>query len=136
MLMLLVIAITGLGFAYLATQNNMWVTVNLTQYTQFHMPLWTVVLGALLIGFFISWVLSLIDSISNSVALHQRENKIRATSREVGTLEDRVHDLEVENAKLKGENVEHVREDVHGHYEDSATVRPSFFDRLRHGLAF
>lgn len=136
MLLLLIIAITGLGFAYLATQNTMWVTMNLTQYTQFHMSIWTVVLGSLLFGFFIAWILSLIDGVSSSFAIHKRENVIKKESEVITKLEDRVHDLEIENAKLKGEHVELAHEDVHKHYEEESLARPTFIDRLRHGLAF
>jgi uncharacterized integral membrane protein len=132
----LIIAVTfGLLFAVLATQNTNPVTVQAGNFIFRDIPLYLIVLFSLLTGLVISWILSLFGWASSAMTLSGKNSELRRTHREAEQLQARVHELENENAQLRGE----VREaDVHDtgdeRYEEHRD-RPSpfknFFDRFR-----
>lgn len=103
---LILVTLVGLIFAFLATQNNQLVDLNVNGY-MLTIPIYMVALGSLLIGFLISSIVSIIDSISAFFTIHDKDHKIKANEKTVGDLESRIHTLELENAELKGEKREY-----------------------------
>jgi uncharacterized integral membrane protein len=138
MSVLLIVVLFGLGFAYLATQNTMGVNINLWQYTFTNIPLYIVALGSLLLGLFISWLVSLIDNLTNAISLRSREHKIHQSERTVQSLESKLRDLEIENAHLKGTAESRVHP-IRTREEDIFIERPreeiSLKDRLRNAFS-
>jgi uncharacterized integral membrane protein len=102
MFALIILIISGAGFAYFATQNTQDVSINLFQYSISDIPLYVVVLATLLIGFLISWIISVFGSVSNSMKIFGKNSKIKESSKEIDNLIKRIHDLELENENLKG----------------------------------
>lgn len=136
---LILIVLFGIGFALFATQNTSSVTVQLAGYI-LSLPLYIVAFGSLLVGLFISWILSIIDSIATWVKLSGRENQLYETRQAVESLENRIHELELENTQLRGKadfRPIHGRE-VEIEKPDSEIQQKSqhFFDRLKHNLNF
>ncbi len=121
---LIVIVLFGLGFAFLATQNTSAATFNLLGYTS-TLPMYIIVFGALLIGFFISWIVSSIGTLDTWFSLHGKDSKIRETQQTVVQLHSRIRELELENANLKGHNEVSQRE-----------VTRTFLDRFRRNPAY
>lgn len=116
---LILVTIVGLVFAYLATQNTGRVDLSLSGYV-LNIPIYLVALGSLLIGFLISSIFSIIDGISAFFTIQGKDSKIKNTQNTVGQLEERIHNLELENAQLKGEKrAEH----------------PTIGDKIRRNLA-
>lgn len=101
MLTLIVIVLFGLGFAFLATQNIEVTRFNLLGYV-WMLPMYVIVLGALLVGFFISWIVSSISTIGTWFNLHSKDSEIRESRQTVEQLQDKIRELELENAKLLG----------------------------------
>lgn len=100
---LLIIAIVfGLGFTLLAIQNTAFVVVQLAGYA-WTIPLYIVMFGSLLVGLLIAWLFNLIDWASSTLTLHGKDAQIKKEHQTVETLEKEVHRLEVENARLRGE---------------------------------
>lgn len=139
---LILIVIFGIGFALFATQNTASVTVQLASYV-FNLSLYIVVFGALLVGLLISWVISTVDSVANWITLSGRESQLHQTQRTVENLENRIHELELENTQLKtraGFRPIHEREvhdkEIMVERSDSEIQQRSqnFFDRLKHNL--
>jgi hypothetical protein len=62
-----------------------------------------VVVGALLIGLFLSWIISFINSITVGMAMRGKESKIKDYKKENNEYLKQIHKLELENARLKGE---------------------------------
>ena len=122
----------GLAVAFFAGQNTYPVTIELANYRAAGIPLYIVIVGSLILGFFISWIVSLIDGAFTMFAMRGKDNTIRDSKRLVGSLESRVHDLEVENARLRGEK--HEQTQVYNEEQDSNDYRPSFFERLKHSF--
>ena len=101
MLTLIVTIVFGLIIAYFAIQNTENISLNFLNYTIPSIPTYFVIIGSLLIGLLFSWIVSLINGIFTSVTIHSKDNKIKNTNKENADLAKRVHDLEIENAKLE-----------------------------------
>ncbi len=121
MLTLFFTLIVGLALAFFATQNAHGVSIRFIDYEFFSVPLYIVVLSSMLLGIFVSWLISLIGSISSSLTIHNKNTVIDSARKSISDLEQKIHDLELENARLKGERHEEIA--------------PPFFDRLRHRFA-
>lgn len=130
MLVLAVVVIFGLLFAYLSTQNTALVTIRVADLT-WTLPLYFIALASLFLGVAISWMLSLVDWISSALTIHSKEQHIKEKNEELENLQQRIHQLELENAKLKGEinQPEVVEETI-----DESPPK-NFFRRLRHNLS-
>jgi len=100
---LIVIVLLGLVFAFLAVQNTAVSTVNILGYA-WTLPIYMIVFGALLIGFFISWIVSSISRLGTWSNLHGKDSKIREGQHNVAQLQNKIKELELENAKLQGRN--------------------------------
>ena len=103
MLALLVLIVFGIGVAIFATQNTQISAINLGNYTLANVPVYFLVLLALLMGIFISWIISLLGSITSSLTIYGKDTKIKKSSKEIDDLNERIHDLELENTKLQAE---------------------------------
>jgi len=101
MLALLIAVIFGAGVGYFATQNTIPVTLQFADYAIEEVPLYLVVVGALLVGLFVAWIIYLAHSVSSTIALHGKDNEVRRARRTIATLENRVQELEVENTRLR-----------------------------------
>jgi uncharacterized integral membrane protein len=101
MLALLVAVLFGLAIGYFATQNTTPVTIRLAEYALEEIPLYFVVVGSLLIGLFIAWILYIAQFLSAKLTIYGRDQVVRKTRRTVADLEHRVRELEVENERLK-----------------------------------
>lgn len=101
---LLIAVIIGAIFAYIATQNTNGVPLNLGPYSWSSLPLYIVVLGSLLVGLLVGWLMSMIDGIASAFTLHGKDKKIRQAESEVELLRERIHKLEIENKELQLRN--------------------------------
>jgi cell shape-determining protein MreC len=73
------------------------------QYTISNIPTYIVVIGSLLVGLLLSWIISLVNDISNGLVMRGKENKIKDYRKESADLTKRIHQLELENTRLKAE---------------------------------
>ena len=131
MLTLILLMLFGLAVAFFAGQNTSLVSIELANYRVAGIPLYVVIVGSLLLGFFISWIVSLIDGAFTLFAMRGKDSAIRNTKRRADSLENRVHELEIENARLRGEKHEPrwIAQD-----KEEKEYHPSFFDRLKHSF--
>jgi len=93
----------GLIIAYFATQNTGTLSLNFLNYTVPGIPTYIAIVGALLIGLFISWLISTVNDIGTGFTLRGKESKIKDYKKENAELIKRIHQLELENARVKGE---------------------------------
>jgi uncharacterized integral membrane protein len=101
MLALLIAVVFGAAVGYFATQNTIPVTLRIAEYAIEEVPLYLVVIGSLLIGLFVAWILYVARSVSSSLAIRGKNTEVRRARETIAELENRVHDLEVENARLR-----------------------------------
>lgn len=101
MLILILFLVAGSLLAYISKYNLMPVTVNLGQYIFSGVPLFYVIIGSFIAGLALAYVLSLVPAITSWWALRGKEHEIKNKKNEVLELTKRVHQLELENEKLK-----------------------------------
>jgi putative membrane protein len=100
MLYIILILVIGLVITFFAAQNSALTTVSVANYTFEQIPLYVVIILSLLVGFFISWLLSLVGFISSSLTIFGKDRKINETTKTIEDLKNKIHQLEIENAQL------------------------------------
>lgn len=101
MIDLIFLLLTGSVLAYISKYNLEPVTVNLGKYTITDVPLFYIIVGSLLIGLVISFLMQIFRNVSNSLTLRSNKKVIKSGQNEVLELTKRVHQLELENEKIK-----------------------------------
>lgn len=111
MFILILSIIFAAGIAYLAQFNLMPVSVSLGYYTFSDIPLFYVIISSLLTGLVLSYLLHLIDAVFTAITLNKKDKKIQHSRETVLELTKRVHQLELENERLKKDNSPNPEED-------------------------
>lgn len=107
---LIITILVGLIIAYFATQNTGGTSLHFLNYTLSDIPTYVVVIGALLIGLLLSWLVSLVNDIATGFTIRNKENKIKDYKKENAELTKRIHQLELENTRLKERHPEPIDE--------------------------
>jgi uncharacterized integral membrane protein len=97
MLMLIVLLGAGAGLVYISKYNFGLVSVNFGSFTIDRIPLFYVILGSVLVGLILSYLVNLVSSISNSLTLRHKNNQLKKEKRGGAGTYCRVHQLELEN---------------------------------------
>jgi uncharacterized integral membrane protein len=100
MLILILSLIVGSILVYISKYNFQPVSVNLGFTVFSGIPLFYIIVGSLVIGLVLSYLVSLIQSVSTSFILHGKNVEIKKNKDEVLELTKRVHQLEIKNEKL------------------------------------
>ena len=127
MFALIILIIFGLGIAFFATQNTGIVHLVFGNYLITGIPLYVVVVGAMLLGIFISWLISIVNSISSFMTLHVKDTALREDKKIIKDLQRKNNELEKELAQYKPQAK--VQE------EEVSVEHPSLFQRLRNNFA-
>jgi lipopolysaccharide assembly protein A len=101
MFILILFLVVGSLLAYVAQYNFTPVPVNLGFYTFFDIPLFYVIVASFIAGLVLSHAFYLIHSIFTSLKFRGKNKEIKKNKDEVLELTKRVHQLEIENEKLK-----------------------------------
>jgi uncharacterized integral membrane protein len=101
MLALLIAVVFGLAVGYFATQNITPVTIRLAEYAIEEVPLYVVIVGSMLVGLLIAWILYIARSVSSTITIYGKDSEVKKARQAAADLEHRVQELEVENARLK-----------------------------------
>lgn len=101
MLILILLLVIGAILAYLSKYNFMPVSVNFGWYVLSDIPLFYVIIGSVVFGLALSYVAYLVHEISTSLVIRGKDNEIKKNKEGVLELTKRVHQLELENEKLK-----------------------------------
>jgi uncharacterized integral membrane protein len=100
MIALFLVILFGIFFAFFATQNTQLTSITFVN-SQISIPLYLVALSGLLMGVAISSVLSFFDAISTFFTIHGKNSAIHNQGRTIAELKRKIHDLEVENTRLR-----------------------------------
>lgn len=101
MLNIIILLMAGSVFAYISKDNLAPVTLNLANYSFANIPLFYVIVGSLLVGLVLSYIVQILGSIANSFVLRGNRQEIKSSQNEILELTKRIHQLELENEKLK-----------------------------------
>lgn len=100
MLILILSLIIGSLLVYISKYNFQPVSINLGFAVFSGIPLFYIIVGSFVIGLVLSYLVSIIQSISTSFVLHGKNTEIKRKKDEVLELTKRVHQLEIKNDKL------------------------------------
>lgn len=100
---LILLIIFSLGVAYFATQNTGNVHILFGGYLINNIPLYMVVVGSLLLGIFISWLISFVDTFSIYFTLHGKDSELKKSYETIAKLQQQNRELEMDVAHIKGE---------------------------------
>lgn len=101
MLNIIFLLIVGSALTYISKYNLDLVTVNLGIYTFFNIPLFYVIVGSILVGLLFSYILQLLGNILTYFEIRSKTREIKTGKDEILNLTKTVHQLEIENEKLK-----------------------------------
>lgn len=101
MFTLILFLIAGGIMVYLAQDNLMLVPLHLGPYVFSEIPLFYIIIGSLVVGLTFAYMLYLVHAISVSLKLRKKNKTIKETKNEIVELTKRVHQLELENERLK-----------------------------------
>jgi lipopolysaccharide assembly protein A len=100
-LLLILVLVVGSLLVYISKFNFELVTVNLGTYVISDIPLFYVIVGSVLAGLVISYMVYLFHSLFISFKFMGKDSELKHKREEVLELTKRVHQLELENEKLK-----------------------------------
>jgi putative membrane protein len=101
MLILILFLIVGGVMVYLAQNNLMLVTLYLGTYAFSNIPLFYIIIGSLLTGLGLAYFIYLINSIFIAFSMHRKDSAIKHGKSDIVDLTKRIHQLELENERLK-----------------------------------
>lgn len=101
MLELIFLLVVGGIMAYLAQNNLTLVTLRFGIYAFTNIPLFYVIIGSLLTGLGMAYIMHLFNSIFTAYAMHGKNTRIKKGNSEIVDLTKRIHQLELQNEKLK-----------------------------------
>lgn len=101
MLILILLLIIGAIMVYLAQNNLMQVSLHLGTYVFSGIPLFYIIIGSLLAGLGLAYLAYLVKSIFTAFTMHGKDNAIKLGKTEIVDLTKRIHQLELENERLK-----------------------------------
>ena len=101
MAMRILLLIVGSIMVYLAQNNLQLVTLHLGPYVFSGIPLFYVIIGSIVMGLFVAFLIYVVDSVFTGIAMRRKDNKIKETKSDVVELTKRIHQLELENERLK-----------------------------------
>jgi len=91
MFTLMLVVALALGFGYFATQNTQHITITLANYILSNVPLYAVIGGTLIVGFAVSWIISLSDKLSSSLKIRGKESTIKDSKKTIHELTKRTN---------------------------------------------
>ncbi len=104
MITLILILLIGAVFVYLAQNNLVPVTLHVGPTVITNIPLFYVIIGSLLTGLFLAYLIHLVNSIFIAFSMHGKDTKIKQGKSEIVNLTKRIHQLELENERLRDES--------------------------------
>lgn len=101
MLAVILIVIIGIFFGFFATTNTDAISIHLGQFTIQSIPIYLAILVSLGIGLVIPALYHFLYSLSKSLTINEKEDKISTLKSELVEMTKKAHTLEIENTKLK-----------------------------------
>jgi uncharacterized integral membrane protein len=96
---LILLLVVGSALVYISKYNFTLVSVNFGFYAISNIPLFYVIVGSVVTGLLLSYIINLIPAISNFFALRGKNSEIKKGKDEVLELTKQVHQLELENER-------------------------------------
>lgn len=106
MLALFLFLAFGLLFGYFATLNTSVASVSFGAYTLDRIPMYFIILLSLGIGLVVSSLFYIFQSLSARLTVRKKDKELEEAKKELAEQMKKIHQLELENTKLKSKNGE------------------------------
>lgn len=126
----------GLAVGIFAIQNTIQTTVTIIGY-HYNLPLYFVIIGSMLVGILAASIIGMVNGLASTLALSRKDRQISATTHDYEKLQQKVLELEQENAFLRQDKHDIVVEkdaEIHEANTEAAANKPSFFENIRHSF--
>jgi uncharacterized integral membrane protein len=104
MISLILLLVFGSGLVYLSLQNTTTVTLTFLQYSLENIPLYYVIIGSVMLGVILAYLIHLISAISLAMTMRGKDKVIKEDKKEIIEMTKKVHVLQLENAGLQKDN--------------------------------
>lgn len=101
MLNMIMLLILGSALTYISKYNLEPVNVYMGPYTIANIPLFYVIVGSLLVGLILSYIMQILSNIVTFFEMRGKSREILVNQNEILSLTKTVHQLELDNEKLK-----------------------------------
>ncbi len=101
MLNIILLLLVGSGLTYISQYNLALVSVDMGFYQISDIPLFYVIVGSVIIGLVLSYLLQLVRDVSTYLEIRRKSKQIKSSQAEILDLTKTVHKLELQNEKLK-----------------------------------
>ena len=101
MLGLVLVIVLAIPVALFAAQNGQAIDIRFFNWAYRGIPVYLVVLTALLLGIVFAWVIHMINSLGAAMTIHKKQSALNEEEKKNTELAKKVHQLEVEKAELK-----------------------------------
>lgn len=101
MFILILLLVVGSIMVYLAQNNLMLIPLHLGSYVFPAVPLFYVIIGSFLTGLVLAYLVYLVNSIFIGFSMRRKDKTIKHGKSDIVNLTKRIHQLELENEKLK-----------------------------------
>lgn len=101
MIALVLFIVFGLVFSYIATLNTLTTTINLGVWIFRDVPVFLLLIAPFAIGLLIGGFFSVAKQFFNQRIVHRQSDQLAKAKQENVTLQKQIHQLELQNAKLK-----------------------------------
>ena len=98
---LILLLVAGSVMVYLSQNNLLLVPLHLGPYLISDIPLFYIIIGSLLVGLGLAYLLYLVNSIFTAFSMRRKDKKIKQDKSEIVALTKQIHQLELENERLK-----------------------------------
>jgi len=105
MIILILILVIGSGLVFISKYNFTPVTVNFGTVAVTNIPLFYVIVGSVVFGLLVSYLVHMATSVSTYFAMRGKNKQLQKEKEDVLELTKRVHQLEIENEKIKHEPI-------------------------------
>ncbi len=131
MLSLIVAILFGLSITFFAFQNSVGVPIVMGNFFLQNVPVYLVVIFSILVGILMAWFISALEGVSHLLQVRRKDSVINLDKKEITALQGRIHNLEVENARLKNTSKDVVVDKKPVHVSDASYgYKPSLMERL------
>jgi lipopolysaccharide assembly protein A len=104
MITLILVLLIGAVFVYLAQNNLVPVTLHIGATAITNIPLFYIIIGSLLTGLVFAYLIHLVNAVFVAFSMHRKDTKIKQGKNTIADLTKRIHQLELENERLKNDS--------------------------------
>lgn len=101
MLILILFLVASSALVYVSKDNMVLVSMNIGKYILADIPLYYVIVGSFILGLMLSFVMHFFGDVTTFWVLRSKRSEIKKNVGEVLELTKRIHQLELENERLK-----------------------------------